>query len=109
MAASALVSDFDGTITRNDFFSLIAERYMPAGSPDYFEQYRRGVISHVQAMQGFFQHAPDDANDLEILIRDTEPDPLLPRTCERLQQHGWNVIIVSAGSSWYIERILNTL
>ena len=27
----------------------------------------------------------------------------------RLQQHGWDVIIVSAGSSWYIERILKKL
>src|SRR4051795_9430554 len=105
MAVSALVSDFDGTITRNDFYSLIAERYMPGGSPDYFEQYRRGKMLHIEAMQGVFQHAPDDAAALEMLMRDTEPDPALGSAFDRLHKAGWEVIIVSAGSSWYIEKI----
>ena len=33
-----LVSDYDGTITDKDFYSLLAERYIPADTPDYFTQ-----------------------------------------------------------------------
>lgn len=108
MPLGALVSDFDGTITQNDFFSLIAERYMPPHPPDYFEQYRRGEITHVEAMQAFFQHAPTDEESLEALLRDTLPDPEFLSASDALARHGWDLIIVSAGSAWYIERILQS-
>src|SRR3954451_22821711 len=106
MAGSALFSDFDGTITRNDFYCLIAQRYMPPNAPNFFEQYRRGELSHVQAMQGFFQYAPSEPKELERLLVDTEPDPQFRATVERMRQCDWELIIVSAGSSWYIEKIL---
>lgn len=106
---SALVSDFDGTITSNDFFSLVAERHMPRDSPDFFEMYRRGQLTHVQAMQKFFDYTPDDPTVLEQLLTDTEPDHDLRSSVERLDRAGWDLIVVSAGSTWYIDRIFSRL
>src|SRR4051794_10993919 len=106
---SALVSDFDGTITTNDFFNLVADRYMPRDVPDFFEMYRRGELTHVQAMQKFFDFTPDDPGVLVQLLTDTEPDPDLRASVERLNQAGWDLIVVSAGSTWYIERIFERL
>lgn len=103
---NALVSDFDGTITRNDFFALVAERYKPAGFPDYLEQYRAGLCTHFDAMAAYFAHTPTDPGILDELLRDTEPDPEFANTAEKLRAAGWELIIVSAGSSWYIDRIL---
>lgn len=105
MRKNVLVSDFDGTITQRDFYSLIAERYMPADAPDYFAQYRSGQILHWEAMQGFFHHAPEDEAALAELLRETRPDPALRSAVERLGEADWDVIVVSAGSSWYIDRI----
>jgi 2,3-diketo-5-methylthio-1-phosphopentane phosphatase len=109
MPRSALVSDFDGTITENDFYSLIVDRCMGPGAPDYLEQYRRGQMKHVEAMQAYFSHAPSDPEALEALLRDTNPDPDLVRAVDELDRAGWDLIVVSAGSSWYIERILHPL
>ena len=109
MRRNALVSDFDGTITEVDFFTLVAERYMPPGSPDYFELYRQKKMTHVEAMQGFFQHSPADPALLEELLRDTLPDPGLRESIQRLEDAGWDLMVVSAGSSWYIERIFDAL
>lgn len=106
---SALVSDFDGTITHTDFFALVAERHMPKDVPDFFAMYRRKEITHVEAMQRFFDFTPDDPDTLKQLLEDTRPDPNLKRATEDLHKAGWDLIIVSAGSSWYIQRILNTL
>jgi hypothetical protein len=39
-----LVSDFDGTITDNDFYQLIARQYMPRDAPAYFEEFRQIVL-----------------------------------------------------------------
>lgn len=35
-AAPVLVSDFDGTMTRHDFYELAIERHLPASTPDYW-------------------------------------------------------------------------
>jgi 2-hydroxy-3-keto-5-methylthiopentenyl-1-phosphate phosphatase len=105
----ALVSDFDGTITATDFYLLIAERYIPAEAPDFFAMYRAGELRHWEAMQGFFQYAPTDDAALADLMRDTGVDPDFAGSVERLSRAGWDLIIVSAGSSWYIDRILNAV
>jgi 2-hydroxy-3-keto-5-methylthiopentenyl-1-phosphate phosphatase len=106
---SALVSDFDGTITEKDFFAVVAERHMPKHVPDFFAMYRRKEITHVEAMQRFFNFTPDDPVILEQLLKDTNPDRNLQRATEDLHKAGWDLIIVSAGSSWYIERILSRI
>lgn len=103
----ALVSDFDGTITDCDVYALIAERYMPPDHRDYFADYRAGSITHFEAMQAFFHFAPSEPDALARLLRDTNPDPQLAESVRRLEASGWDLIIVSAGSSWYIEQILS--
>jgi 2-hydroxy-3-keto-5-methylthiopentenyl-1-phosphate phosphatase len=106
LSRHALVSDFDGTITQTDFFTLLVERYLPAHAPDFLEEWRTGKRTHFDAMQGYFDYAPADEHALEQLMRDTNPDPDLKTAVGRLADVGWDVIVVSAGCSWYIERIL---
>jgi len=101
-----LVSDYDGTITSRDFYSLLAERYIPAGTPDYFAEYRAGRMTHFDAMAAYFAFTPTDESSLEQLLADSEPDPQLGEAAARLEQCGWQLWVVSAGSSWYIERVL---
>jgi 2,3-diketo-5-methylthio-1-phosphopentane phosphatase len=101
-----LISDYDGTITRNDFYSLLAERYIPLDVPDYFAQYRAGRITHFEAMARYFAYAPTGDGALEALLEASEPDPELGAMAERLERAGWELIIVSAGTSWYIDRVL---
>jgi 2-hydroxy-3-keto-5-methylthiopentenyl-1-phosphate phosphatase len=103
---SAIVSDFDGTITETDFFTLIVQHHMPAGAPDFFEEWRTGKRTHFEAMQAYFAYAPEGDDALQALMRDTRPDPDFRQAVERLDRAGWDVIVVSAGCSWYIERIL---
>jgi 2-hydroxy-3-keto-5-methylthiopentenyl-1-phosphate phosphatase len=101
------VSDYDGTITDKDFYSLLAERYIPAGTPDYFAQYREGRITHFEAMAAYFAFAPTEEQQLEELLTASEADPDLGASATLLQRAGWDLFVVSAGSSWYVERVLN--
>src|SRR5262245_29561493 len=101
-----LVSDFDGTITHKDFYSLLAERYVPAGTPDYFAQYRAGRITHFDAMAAYFAFVPTQEQQLEDLLEASEADPDLGASAALLERAGWELLIVSAGSSWYVERVL---
>jgi 2-hydroxy-3-keto-5-methylthiopentenyl-1-phosphate phosphatase len=101
-----LVTDFDGTITGEDFYQLIAQQYLPASAPDYWQLYARGQLTHFEAMQSFFSHAPEDAESLDRLLDRMDPDPQLGGAISRLRDCGWEVAIASAGSSWYIDRLL---
>ena len=100
------VSDYDGTITNKDFYSLLAERYIPAEEPDYFAQYRDGRITHFEAMAAYFAFAPTDEQQLEELLTASQPDPDLGASAALLRRAGWELWVVSAGSSWYVERVL---
>src|SRR6516165_1465101 len=100
------VSDYDGTITDKDFYALLAERYVPSDTPDYFAQYRKGRISHFEAMAAYFAFAPTEEQRLEELLAASEADPDLGASAALLRRAGWKLWVVSAGSSWYVERVL---
>jgi len=100
------VSDYDGTITDKDFYSLLAERYVPADTPDYFAQYREGRISHFEAMAAYFAYAPTEEQRLEELLVASQADPELGGSAALLRRADWELWVVSAGSSWYVERAL---
>jgi HAD superfamily phosphoserine phosphatase-like hydrolase len=101
------VSDYDGTITDKDFYSLLAERYVPANKPDYFARYLEGRISHFEAMAAYFAFTPTEEQQLEELLAASQPDPDLGASAALLRRADWRLWVVSAGSSWYVERVLS--
>ncbi len=103
-ASSILVSDFDGTITGREFYSLVLER--SPGAPDYFGQYAAGRLTHFEAMAGVFSHAPTEEAALKAMLEEMRPGPEFAAAVERLRSAGWELVVVSAGSTWYIERVL---
>ena len=103
---SVLISDFDGTITDNEFYALITERHMPRDASDFFGGYLQGRITHFEALKSVFAYAPEKEEELARLLEDTKPDPQLAAAVTCLKTNGWDVVVTSAGSAWYIERIL---
>jgi 2,3-diketo-5-methylthio-1-phosphopentane phosphatase len=103
---NTLVSDFDGTLTRHDFFRLALERLVPPGLPDYWQEYRAGRLTHFEAMRGYY--AAIRATEAETLrvVEAMELEPDLAFWMKRLEQSGWKVVIASAGCAWYIDRLL---
>lgn len=105
---SVLISDFDGTITDNEFYALITGRYMPRDVPDFFGGYQQGRNTHFEALKSVFAYAPEKEEELARLLEDTKPDPQLAAAVACLKTNGWDVVVTSAGCAWYIERILAT-
>src|SRR5262245_32663237 len=103
---NVLVSDFDGTMTQNDFYELVATRLLPATAPDYWGQYRAGRITHFEALRGYFAAIQSDESALLTVIEQMQLDPQLAATVEKLRQRNWKVVITSAGCRWYIEKLL---
>ncbi len=101
-----LVSDFDGTMTRRDFFKLAIQQLLPPDGPDFWSEYRAGRITHFEALRRYF--AEIRASEAEVLnvVDRMELDPGVPQAVAELRRAGWKVIVTSAGCDWYIRRLL---
>lgn len=101
-----LVSDFDGTMTRRDFYQVFRERYLPDDAPDFWTQYRAGQLTHFEALRDIFASASPGEAALLSITDEMGLDPALGESLERLRSAGWEVVVVSAGCEWYIRHLL---
>ena len=100
-----LVSDFDGTMTQHDFYSCAVQYLL---GPDDLEPWHActlGEITHFEVLQRIFERIRADMPQIERILSAMEFDPAAERTVQRLERQGWNVVVVSNGCGWYIERL----
>lgn len=102
-----LVTDFDGTLTRHDFYRLVIDELLPPGTPDFWVEYLAGRITHFEAIRRTFAAAPAGAAALEALARRMGLEPDLAAEVERLRGAGWRVVVASAGCLRYIGTLLD--
>ena len=101
-----LVSDFDGTMTKFDFFDLARRDLPSAADHDYWQDYVAGKITHFEALAGIFGSIRADWPGIENVLAGMQLDPTLKESVERLRAAGWDIVVASAGCGWYIERLL---
>lgn len=104
---SLLVSDFDGTMTRHDFYMLAARSLLPTDMPDYWAQYRAGQLTHFEALRAIFASIRADLDTVRAVVDQMELDRDLPRSLSQLRRSGWDVVVTSAGCDWYIRILLD--
>lgn len=102
------VTDFDGTMTGQDFFRIVLD-FLPASFGSYWESYENGELSHFDALAAIFAGLRCDEDSVNALLEKMMPDRDINFAFERLRDHGWNVVIASAGCEWYIRRLLVSL
>lgn len=101
-----LVTDFDGTFTRRDFFDLILERHDPPAGHEAWRRYLAGELTHVEGIGGVFASLRTNEVGADTLVDALDPTPGTAAAVQALQQAGWEVVIASAGCGWYIEKLL---
>lgn len=106
MASRLLVTDFDGTVTRHDFFSRVVDMLLAPEDLEPWRRYENGEITHFEALRRIFARIRADEADLDAVMGSMEIDPNLRDGFARLADAGWDVIIVSNGCRWYIDRLL---
>jgi len=104
---NVLITDFDGTLTDRDFYSLVVERLLPPDGPDHFAAFRAGEVTHFEALRRIFAALADHEEAQVVEVVDAMGlQPGLAALVARLRAAGWDVAIVSAGCDWYIRHLL---
>lgn len=106
VADKVLVTDFDGTVTRKDFYSCVVETCLSPEDLEPWELYTSGKITHFEALRRIFERIRVPVSGLAQVVEAMEVDPQLSEAVDRLHNAGWDVIVVSNGSSWYVEKLL---
>ena len=106
MHKGILVSDFDGTMTRRDFFQIALERLLPADLPDYWQDYVSGRRTHFETLQIIYGAIRASEGQVLAVLPLTELDPELGPWVRRLEAAGWRILVASAGCEWYIRQLL---
>lgn len=104
---SLLVSDFDGTMTREDFYQLTVKNLLTDDVPDHWSDYRAGRITHFQALQAYFAAIRADEPAVRAIVERMRLDPKIAEGVDALDRAGWDVVITSAGCAWYIGILLD--
>ena len=100
------VSDFDGTLTKHDFFELVQARWPAEPGNDPWRQYLAGELTHFEALAKIFARIQATETELRQLVRSMEIAPGLAESMGELRAAGWDVVIASAGCEWYIRQLL---
>ncbi len=106
MAERILVSDFDGTISRRDFYSCVVEELLDASALQPWHEYVAGRLTHFEALRQIFAQIRAGEEALETVFGLMEVEPELGSCVENLRKAGWDIVVVSNGCGWYIEKFL---
>ncbi|WNF38231.1 MtnX-like HAD-IB family phosphatase [Bacillaceae bacterium IKA-2] len=102
----AFVSDFDGTITNQDFYSIVIEKYYPQGR-NLYKKWKAGQILDIDFLRAVFAEIHQDEAQIIEDIFSIPIDKYVPSFIKQVQESGGDFYILSAGTDYYIHHLLN--
>ncbi|WP_026672229.1 MtnX-like HAD-IB family phosphatase [Alkalihalobacterium bogoriense] len=102
----AFVSDFDGTISKEDFYWLVIKKYFEEGH-DLFKKWKAEELLDIEFLQTVFSSIhQEEATIIEDIVS-LQIDEAVPRFIRDVQRSGGDFYILSAGTDYYIKHILS--
>lgn len=101
----AFVSDFDGTISNEDFYWLVINTYFPEGRK-LFQKWKSGDLLDIDFLQKVFLSIHQDEEKIIEDIVSIAIDDYVPSFFKKVQENHGDVYILSAGTDYYIHHLL---
>ncbi|AAK79592.1 2,3-diketo-5-methylthio-1-phosphopentane phosphatase [Clostridium acetobutylicum] len=103
------VSDFDGTISKRDFYKIITDKYLKDEVKDLYKEWRSNKITDVDYLGYVFSHI--GRNEKEILedILTISIDPYIKEFIKKIKEKGGDFVVVSAGTNYYIDKVFQNI
>ena len=107
MKKIAVLCDFDGTVAREDVGNLLFQTFSnPDECLDTVDQWKQGLISSRDCLQREAALARASREALDEFITQRQLDPYFRDFVDFVGRRGMELVIVSDGLDYYIERML---
>lgn len=103
---TALISDFDGTVSDSDFFWKVVDKYMDEAALEPWRMYLAGRLTHFEALKRIFSQIRVPEADLRNFIQEIKIDSHFQETAGICQSQGIPFYICSAGCDYYIKILI---
>lgn len=102
----AFVSDFDGTISKTDFYWMVIDKYFAEGR-ELFKDWKAGKIKDIDFLATVFKTIHQEEENIIADIHSIPIDEYVPQFIKHVQDNGGDFYILSAGTDYYIHHILH--
>jgi len=100
------ISDFDGTLTKKDFYLILSEAYYKEELKPLFKKWKNKEMKDREYLGYVFNHVKRNEAQLDEDILNITLDPFAKDFIEKVKAAGGDFIIISAGTSYYIDKVL---
>ncbi|MDR1451997.1 MAG: MtnX-like HAD-IB family phosphatase [Helicobacteraceae bacterium] len=109
MSKYALLSDFDGTISDDDFFFYVAERFFDAAALAPWRAYLSGEKSHFDALKEMFGLLRLPQDEFDRFVAGVRIDWRAASVFTLCRDRQIPIFIASAGCDYYIKKLIGDL
>lgn len=102
----AFVSDFDGTLTDRDFYQIVMDKYLKDWAWDYYHEWKKTKKINVEFLNKIFGSMDRSEEEIYEDILQLPLDPYAIDFIKRIEKNGGDFYILSAGTSYYIKKLL---
>jgi len=95
-----------GTLTKKDFYLILSEAYYKEELKPLFKKWKNGEMKDREYLGYVFNHVKRNEAQLDEDILNIALDPFAKEFIEKVKAAGGDFIIISAGTSYYIDKVL---
>ena len=106
MKKFAFVSDFDGTLTEKDFYHIIIDNYLQDWGRPFYEDWKKTKKINVEFLNKILGSIGRTEEEILDEIHRLPLDEYAADFIRRVQEAGGEFYILSAGTTYYIDRLL---
>jgi len=106
MKKFAFVSDFDGTLTEKDFYKIISDEYLKGQCEEKYKEWKDKKIKDVEYLGYVFGNIKRTEKEIYEDIKNIKLDIFAKEFIKDIKNVGGEFIIVSAGTGYYIDKVL---
>ena len=106
MEKFAFVSDFDGTLTDRDFYQIVIDKYLKDWAWKYYDDWRKTKKINVEFLNKIFSSMDRTEEEIMEDILELPIDPYAIDFIKKVESCGGDFYILSAGTSYYIKKLL---
>lgn len=100
------ISDFDGTLTDKDFYKIIIDKYLGEEGKKLYNAWRKNEYKDKDFLHKIYSSINRSEEEILKDILEIQWDENANRVIKRIKDSGGEFVILSAGTSYYIDRLL---